>query len=305
MKPPLRNVAASVRDRLLKLARATGQPNGELLDRYCIERLLYRLARSQHRDRFILKGAMLLTAWGGGVTQRVTRDADLLGFGDSSLPALSQTFREICATVVEDDGVTFELDSVQGEPIRALEEYVGLRIELRANLGGAIVRVQVDIGIGDAVRPTEITLPTLLDFPQPFLRAYNRENSLAEKFEAMVKLGFINTRMKDYFDFWHLSRNFAFEGEELGETIRATLGRRGTPLPTVIPIGLSGEFFSDKTKQIQWKAFWRKSVRREPAPELPEVVTKVAEFIMPVVQAVIGQKPYPKSWPPSGPWSQS
>lgn len=114
MKKPLRNVGASVRDRLLKLARTTGQPNGELLDRYCIERLLYRLARSHHRDRFILKGAMLLTAWGGGVTQRVTRDADLLGFGDSSVPALSRTFREICATEVEDDGVTFELDSIQG-----------------------------------------------------------------------------------------------------------------------------------------------------------------------------------------------
>ena len=195
--------------------------------------------------------------------QRVTRDADLLGFGDSSLPALSQTFREICATVVEDDGVTFELDSIRGEQIRALEEYVGLRIERRANLGGAIVRVQVDIGTGDAVRPTEITLPTLLDFPQPFLRAYTRENSLAEKFEAMVKLGFINTRMKDYFDFWHLSRNFTFEGEELGETLRATFGRRGTPLPTVGPIGLSSEFSSDKTKQIQWKAFWKKSVRRK------------------------------------------
>ncbi len=305
MKPPLRNVAASVRDRLLKMARSTGQPNGELLDRYCIERLLYRLSRSEHRDRFILKGAMLLTAWGGGVTQRVTRDADLLGFGDSSLPALSQTFREICATVVEDDGVTFELDSIQGEQIRASEEYVGLRIELRANLGGAIVRVQVDIGIGDAVRPTEITLPSLLDFPQPFLRAYTRENSLAEKFEAMVKLGFINTRMKDYFDFWHLSRNFTFEGEEFGETLRATFERRGTPLPTAVPIGLSSEFALDRTKQVQWKAFWKKSVRREPTPELPEVVTAVAEFIMPVVQGVSGQKPYPKNWPPSGPWSQS
>jgi len=304
MKKPLRNVGASVRDRLLKLARTTGQPNGELLDRYCIERLLHRLARSKHRDRFILKGALLLTAWGGGITQRVTRDADLLGLGDSSPAALSQTFREICATAVEDDGVTYELDSVQGEPIRAHEEYVGLRMNLQANLGGAIVRVQVDIGIGDAVHPTEITLPTLLDFPQPFLRAYTRENSIAEKFEAMAKLGFINTRMKDYFDLWYLSRNFAFEGKALGEMIHATFGRRSTPLPTVIPIGLSDEFALDKTKQLQWKAFWRKSVRSEPPPELPDVVAAVAGFIMPVVQAAVGQRSYPKHWPTSGPWSE-
>jgi predicted nucleotidyltransferase component of viral defense system len=290
MKPRRRNVAASVRDRLLRLARATGQPNGELLDRYCIERLLYRLGRSKHRDRFILKGAMLLAAWGGGIPQRVTRDADLLGFGDSSLPALKQTFLEICATAVEDDGVTFELHSIEGEQIRALEEYVGLRIELRAHLGGAVVRVQIDIGTGDAVSPTEISLPTLLDFPQPFLRAYTRENSLAEKFEAMVKLGFINTRMKDYFDLWHLSRNFAFEGEDLGETLRATFARRGTPLPTSGPIGLSTEFASDRTKQIQWVAFWNKLVRREPRPALADGVAGISEFIMPVVQAVVVKK---------------
>ena len=218
---------------------------------------------------------------------------------------LSQTFREICATGVEDDGVTFELDSIQGEQIRAHEEYVGLRIELRAILGGAVVRVQVDIGIGDAVRPSEITLPTLLDFPQPFLRAYTRENSLAEKFETMVKLGFINTRMKDYFDFWHLSRNFAFNGEEFGETLRATFERRGTPIPSVIPVGLSSEYWSDKTKQLQRRAFCKKSVRREPVPELQEVVKAVEEFVMPVVRSVAGQTPSPLGWPPSGPWSYS
>ena len=184
MKKPLRDVAASVRQRLLTLAHASGQPDGELLDRYCIERRLYRLSRSPHREQFILKGAMLLTAWGGGVAQRVTRDADLSGFGDSSIPALQRTFREICATEVEEDGVQFDLGSIRAEEIRARAEYAGVRIELRAVLGGTVVPVQVDVGFGDAVRPAEITFPSLLDLPQPMLRAYARENFIAEKFEA-------------------------------------------------------------------------------------------------------------------------
>ena len=173
-----------MRQRLLTLAHASGQPDGELLDRYCIERRLYRLSRSPHREQFILKGAMLLTAWGGGVAQRVTRDADLSGFGDSSIPALQRTFREICATEVEEDGVQFDLGSIRAEEIRARAEYAGVRIELRAVLGGTVVPVQVDVGFGDAVRPAEITFPSLLDLPQPMLRAYARENFIAEKFEA-------------------------------------------------------------------------------------------------------------------------
>lgn len=302
MKRPIRNVAASVRVRLLKLAHATGQPNGELLDRYCIERLLYRLSRSVHRDQFILKGAMLLTAWGGGVTQRVTRDADLLGFGDSSIPVLKKTFREICLTEVEDDGVQFDLDSIRADEIRAREEYAGVRVELRADLGGAVVRVQVDIGFGDAVRPTEIVFPSLLDFPKPSLRAYSRENSIAEKFEAMIKLGIANSRMKDYFDIWHLSRNFAFDGTDLSETIRATFERRAVPLPVSVPVGLDDEFGQDRVKQTQWRAFWKKAVRREPAPELSEVVGAVAEFLLPAVAAGARLESFARQWAAGGPW---
>ncbi len=302
MKKPLRNVAASVRERLLKMAHATGQPNGELLDRYCIERLLYRLSCSPHRDQFILKGAMLLTAWGGGVPQRVTRDADLLGFGDSTVPVLERTFREICTTEVEDDGVRFDIESIRGDEIRARAEYAGVRVELRAELGGASVRVQVDVGFGDAVRPTELTFPSLLDFPKPSLRAYTRENSIAEKLDAMIQLGIANTRMKDYFDIWHLSRMFPFQGGELAETIRATFERRSSPLPASIPLGLSDEFASDPTKRLQWRAFWKKAVRREPMPELPEVVAAVAQFLLPSISAARRGEGFRSFWTPGGPW---
>ncbi len=302
MMKPLRNVAASVRDRLLKLAHASGVPNGELLDRYCIERLLYRLSRSPYRDQFILKGAMLLTAWSGGLTQRVTRDADLLGFGDSSIPVVTQTFREICATQVEDDGVRFDLDSIRADEIRARDEYAGVRVELLARLGAAVVRVQVDVGFGDAVRPTEITFPSLLDFPQPSLRAYSRENSIAEKFEAMTKLGIANSRMKDYFDIWHLSRSFEFDGVTLAETLHATFERRAVHLPESVPLGLSDEFAQDKVKQVQWRAFWKKAVRREPMPDLPQVVTAVSRFLLPAVVCAKRQETFAQKWPAGGPW---
>jgi predicted nucleotidyltransferase component of viral defense system len=302
MKKPLRNVGASVRERLLLLARSTGQPNGDLLDRYCLERFLYRLSCSEYRERFILKGAMLLTAWGGGVAQRLTRDADLLGFGDSSISGVRQVFRDICRVEVPDDGVQFGVDSILVDTIRAQQEYAGVRVELRASLAGAVVRVQVDVGFGDAVDPTELMFPSLLDFPQPSLRAYTRENAIAEKFEAMNKLGMANTRMKDYFDIWHLSHRFDFIGIELARTNAATFMRRGTPLPTGVPLGLSLEFAGDRLKQTQWRAFWKKAVRRELVPELPEIVSDIGEFLMPAVTAAKQDGEFNGVWPPGGPW---
>jgi hypothetical protein len=198
--------------------------------------------------------------------------------------------------------VQFDLDSIRGEEIRARDEYAGVRVELRAGLGGAVVRVQVDVGFGDAVRPTEITFPSLLDFPRPSLRSYSRENSIAEKFEAMIKLGMANSRMKDYFDIWHLSRTFEFEGTELAETIRATFVRRGSALPLSRPTGLSGEFSEDKAKQTQWRAFWKKAVRREPVPELPQVVEAITQFLLPAASAAGREEPFRQHWPVTGPW---
>lgn len=291
------NTAASVREKLLQMSRASGRPNVELLDRYCIERLLYRLSKSRHRERFVLKGALMLLVWGGGSVQRVTRDADLLGLGESSIPALVTAFKDICLTEVEDDGVVFDADSVEGDSIRAMEEYSGVRLHLKARLGSALVRVQVDVGFGDAFNPVESEFPTILDFPSPLLRMYSRENSVAEKFEAMVRLGMANSRMKDYFDIWHLSRSFEFDGKELGKSIRATFKRRKTELPSGVLLGLAEEFSNDKVKQTQWRAFWKKSVRQEPVPELPEVVAVVREFVMlPCEESFKGH------WTAGGPW---
>lgn len=158
-----KNIAASVRDRLLALARERGEDFQLLLTHYGLERLLYRLGKSGYRDRFILKGAMLFMLW-GDQPHRPTRDADFLGFGDSSEDSLQAIFRELCNISVEDDGLILIADSVQVEVIREEAEYGGIRVRLFGDLAGARVPIQADIGFGDAVTPEaiEIEYPTLL-----------------------------------------------------------------------------------------------------------------------------------------------
>jgi predicted nucleotidyltransferase component of viral defense system len=304
MRQKGRNVAASVQARLLQLSRNSRLSLQDLLERYCTERLLYRLANSPHHSRFILKGAMLLIVWGEGSSERVTRDADLLGFGDNSPAVAAATFREICAVSVDDDGVQFELESIKAESIRAEQEYVGVRVTLRARVGNARIPVQVDIGFGDAFaqEPEEIEFPTLLEMPKPVLRAYTKETALAEKFEAMVFLGERNTRMKDYFDVWLLSQRFDFQGERLALAIAATFARRNTEIPATVPVGLSTGFAVEPIKHAQWKAFWRKVVRTDPAPEFTEVVKLAGQFLLPAAEAARAGSGSPGHWTKGGPW---
>jgi predicted nucleotidyltransferase component of viral defense system len=306
MKEKGRNMSASVQARLLHLSRASKLSLQDLLERYCIERLLYRLSVSPHRSRFILKGAMLLIVWGEGSSERVTRDADLLGFGDNSPLGVTTTFREILAVPIDNDGVVFEPDSVVAEPIRAEQEYVGMRVTLRARVGNARIPVQADIGFGDAyaVEPEEIEFPSLLDLPRPSLRAYSKETALAEKFEAIVVLGERNTRMKDFFDVWLLSNRFDFEGLTLSNAFISTFGRRRTEIPTTTPVGLSPQFAADPMKAAQWKAFWRKAVRTEPTPTFVEVVDAAREFLIPVATAAQSREPWTAHWVRGGPWRQ-
>lgn len=252
-----RNVGASVRQRLLNLAHARGQPMELLLTRYALERLLHRLSISPHRDRFVLKGAMLLATW-FDEPHRATRDVDLLGFGDAAEDALLGTFREIMAVEV-DDGVSFDLKGLRIEAIREEVEYGGSRIRTTAALAGARIPITVDIGFGDAVEPgvEDIDLPVLLDMPSPHLRAYPPETVIAEKFHAMVVLGRANSRMKDYYDVWMLTGAFEIEPERLRRAIVATFSRRNTVIPAAVPDGLSDTFAADAGKQRQWDAFAR------------------------------------------------
>ncbi len=273
-----RNIGASVRQRLLNLAHARRQPMELLLTRYALERLLHRLSLSPHRERFVLKGAMLLATW-FDEPHRATRDVDLLGVGDAAEDALLATFREIMAVEL-DDGVSFDLKGLRIEAIREELEYGGSRLRTTAALAGARIPITVDIGFGDAVEPSveDIDLPVLLDMPLPHLRAYPPETVIAEKFHAMVALGRANSRMKDYYDVWMLTSTLELEPERMRRAIEATFARRKTVIPTDVPDGLSDAFAADPGKRRQWEAFVRNLAG--PAPELRSVVHELRRELM-------------------------
>jgi hypothetical protein len=299
----LKNVGASVRARLLRMAQERHDSFEGLLVRYVHERFLYRLSRSVHGSRFTLKGALLFAVWGSEIP-RATRDLDLLCRGDASPDALAGVFRDVCQ-IAEDDGVAFDAKSVDAEPIREHQTYVGVRVVLRAAVDQARVRVQVDVGFGDAVDPPaeRAVFPALLDAPAPIVMVYPREVVIAEKFQAMVDLGVDNSRMKDYFDIEVLARRHAFGGSNLARALDATFRRRGTALPRGVPPGLSGEFANDTAKRAQWTAFTKKlRLGANESISLEEAVTRIGRFLLPVTEALLTGKTWSRDWPAGGPW---
>jgi predicted nucleotidyltransferase component of viral defense system len=279
----IKNMGASVRSRLLNISKQYGQSFELVLTNFVLERLLYRLSQTDHRTRFILKGAMLLTKWFEDPL-RPTRDLDLLGVGDDDPEQMVKTFKDICA-VPFNDGVVFDVDGVQVDRIRDELEYGGLRIKTNATVDQARVRVVVDIGFGDAVEPglADMDLPVLLDFPAPHLRAYARETVIAEKFQAMVMLGRANSRMKDLYDIWVLWRTSEFKEDRLARAIAATFARRKTDIPTETPDALTAVFAEDPAKIAQWNAFVA-DVAYQPGT-LAEVIKDLAAFLMPQAAA--------------------
>lgn len=284
MSAPSSNVAASVRQRLSNFAKERGEDFEQVLVRYALERLLYRLSISKHVDSFVLKGALLFRLW-MDLEQRPTRDADFLGFGSADPGSLQAIFRELIAMKIDhEDGLAFDPSSVKVQEIRKDAGYPGVRVSLQAELARARIPVQCDIGFGDAVTPdpTRQQYPTLLDMPSPTLRAYPLESVVAEKLEALVKLAGFNSRLKDYFDLWVLMRFESMDKSLLPKAIDATFARRGTALPTELPVGLGDDFA--KSKNTMWVAFLKRSGLD--APELHQVVSALRDFYWPLLQSV-------------------
>lgn len=301
---PLRNVPASVRQRLLNLSRESAQPFDWILTRYALERLLYRLGRSSWRDQFVLKGALLFFLW-YEKPSRLTRDADLLGMSPTNQTQLEEVFRSLCTLDVEDDGISFESETVRYTPMRDGEMAMGGRVQAEAKLAGARISLQIDIGFGDVVCPAPelVTFPTLLDFPAPRLLAYSRYTVVAEKYEAMVTLGIANSRMKDFFDVWIMARHLDFDGQTLVRAIAATFSGRDVSLSPAAPVALTPAFAADPIKQTQWNAFLRKNQLN--ADELTVVIAQLQDLLLPVSQAAATQVDFHKQWPAAGPWLDS
>ena len=298
-----RNIVASVRARLTAFARKHSEELQAILPRYAIERFLYRLSISPQADSFVLKGAMLFQLW-TAEPHRTTKDVDLLGTGESSLERLTEVMSAICAIVVPDDGLTFDSSTVLASRIKEDQEYEGVRITCPVRLGNARLQLQIDVGFGDAITPAPIRVnfPTILDFPAPVLNAYPKETVVAEKFQAMTALGMQNSRMKDFFDLWILSRDFEFNGETLVQAINATFRRRNSLPPAEMPLALTTEFGSDPMKIIQWEAFVRKGKLATNPAKLNAVIAALVEFLMPPSRTAAAGEIFRATWRPGGPW---
>ena len=296
------NVAQSVHQRLLTRAKKEGRPFNELLQHYAIERFLYRLGRSEHTEKLLLKGALLLRVWRIPMA-RPTMDIDMLGRTAGTPEILTSILRDCMVAEVEDDGMRYDPESLTTEAITLDADYQGWRIRFKASLGNARVTMQVDVGIGDIVYPSPIWIdyPVLLDQPAPRLLAYTPENAIAEKYQAMVELDKANSRMKDFHDIWTLARNLEFDGQRLSEAIRKTFERRKTDLPKPVPTAFTPEFYEDKSKQTQWQAFLGKGLATNEKVSLPDVVAR--DFLMSPTEALVIGNAFKMHWPQGGPWS--
>lgn len=284
----MKNIAASVRARLTKQSKILSVTLPSLIERFAMGRILWRLSQCGRAERFVLKGAQLFSLWAEG-SHRPTRDLDLLSFGDPSVEAMEQFFKELLATPADpEDGLIW--GEVKVEPIRKDQRYGGVRATVKVGLDGAEVLVQVDVGFGDAITPApvETTWRELLGFPEARLLAYPPETVIAEKLEAAVELEFANSRMKDFYDLYWLSEHMSFDRVLLSEAVSATFARRGTELPSEAPLALSPEFAEDSGKNTQWNAFLKKG--KLSAPPFPQIISRLAEFLLPVIQAYdVGQ----------------
>jgi hypothetical protein len=294
------NVAASIRQKLLNIARSDLRPFGELLQYYAMERFLYRLSCSRHSDRFVLKGALMLRIW-NAEDYRSTMDIDMIGRTSNDPTAIGLQIRDIINTNVLADGLIFLSDTIQCVNITEDADYKGVRVRFQGTLESARIAMQIDIGFGDIVYPDpELHLmPTFLDQPAPRILCYSKESAIAEKFEAMMRLRELNSRMKDFYDIWQLSRQFNFNGNQLSQAVKYTFENRGCIID--YDFIASTDIFA-KTHQVQWKAF----VGRLQQPYLPEqlsdILTQVKSFLLPIAEAASNTKLYSGTWEAPGPW---
>lgn len=299
------DVAASVRARLLNQAKNAREEFERTLVRYADERLLYRLGASAARERCVLKGASLLTAWMHD-PYRATRDVDLLATGSPDAASIRGILDEICAVSCTADGLRFDLTDLLIEEIRTGQEYAGQRARFVAYLGAARIRIQVDFGYGDALvnGARELEYPTMLaGLPAPRVRAYPREATVAEKFHAMVTLDTRNSRMKDFHDVWALSGAFAFVGPDLRRAVSACFARRGTPWDAEIPRPLTPAFYQMPELQARWQGYLTAgAVLVAPPAQFDMIGERVIEFLGPLRSSIMSNDSFEQNWAPGGTW---
>ena len=250
-----KDITASVRQRLLNLTREEGRAFDVVLVAFGLERLIYRLSISQYRDQFVLKGGMLVTLWTKD-PGRFTRDVDFLGFGSDDEEKLKDAFEDILSIDAE-DGLVFDTADLTVDEIREDQIYGGKRLKTKAYLGKTQIPITIDLGFGDALSDPgyEIEYGSLLDFASAKIRAYSPATVVAEKFQAVVALGIVNGRMKDFYDLWAIPKAIEIDERDVVLCIRTTFKQRGTAIPKERPPGFSSDFAEDPAKMTQWSAY--------------------------------------------------
>ena len=296
MNKEKKNLAESVLQRLKNHAKTTRRRTDELLRYFAIERFLYRLSLSQHSSKFFLKGGLMLKAWEIS-NHRTTLDIDLLGKTQNSLQNIKDIITDICNFEVAVDGINYETTSIKLTEMQVNGEYHGVRVLFTANMHSAKIPMQLDIGFSDLIfpEPLVIAYPAILDFPAPKLKGYTPESVIAEKFEAMMKLGLVNTRMKDFFDVWILSQQLSFTGESLQSVIKTTFEKRQTPL-NALPDSINEVFYADQIHQTRWKQFLKNIENEAKHIELPKVINEIKEFLEPIVITSMNKQIFSKTW---------
>ena len=305
MKKEIINVEASIRARLQNKARETHRPFAEVLQYYAMERFLYRLGQSKYTDKFILKGALMFTVW-QAPQRRTTLDIDFLARYDNVIAKLENAAREVCKIKVVPDGLVFDAGTITGQKIKEDADYEGVRIKFKGFLEKSRIPMQMDVAFGDVVypRPESIDYPVILDFPKPHLKGYPIESVVAEKFEAAMKLGLLNSRMKDFYDLWLMTRQFDFDGARLTEALKRTFAHRKTALPEKPPL-FSEEIYDEKSdRQMLWKAFLTKNQNKQAPETLKEVGRIIESFLTEPVDAIHCNIGFDKTWKSTGPWSR-
>ena len=295
--------AESLLKRLRNEFQSRGEDVGLGLQRYAIERFLYRLGRSSQRERFVLKGATLFAMW--GTVYRPTRDVDFTGYGSADPRDVVHAVREICETPDEVEQIVFDTENIKVEPIRDGSEYDGLRLKINARIGRTRISVQMDVGFGNAIvpGPQEEEYRTILGDPPPRILAYPAESVVAEKMNAMVVLGERNSRYKDFYDIHALAQQFSFDRSTLVHAVHATFDRRATPIPSDVPVAFTGAFYSSESRAQQWRGYVTRNRLDGVSQDFDLVGAVVIGFLRPLWDdLVVGRRPT-GDWPPAGPWS--
>jgi hypothetical protein len=303
MKKNIKNIEASVRALLQNKARETNRPFAEVLQYYGMERFLYRFSRSKYADKFILKGALMFTVW-QVPERRTTIDIDFSARYDNQTAAIEKVIQDVCKVSVPPDGLVFDSKAVRGQKIKEDADYEGVRVKFRGFLERARIPMQIDVGFGDTIYPTPKTInyPVILDFPAPYLKGYPVESVVSEKFEAMVKFGLLNSRMKDFYDIWLMMRQFDFDGLKLVEALKRTFGHRKTPLPEHKTLFAEEIYDETSDRQTLWSAFLKKTDIKYAPEKLRTTAREIEQFLNKPLDAIRRTQEFNKEWKAAGPW---